>query len=134
MYKFMVLGKNVQSLGFLRYTQRSSTTDILCWFSADWQFLCLLTNWCHLEPGLEIQSFGLLIFWTFRSLKKIDNDQIALINLVRRLIVSESIPSIFKKDRRERFNLFHDRINLSITKNERTLIFYPSKPKRKIAF
>ena len=33
--------------------------------------------------------------------------------------MSEVIPSIFYKDRRERFDLFHDRIDLSITKNER---------------
>ena len=33
--------------------------------------------------------------------------------------MSESIPSIFKKDRREQFDLFHDRIDLLITKNDR---------------
>ena len=32
--------------------------------------------------------------------------------------MSESIPSIFTKDQRERFDLFHNRIDLSITKNE----------------
>ena len=61
-----------------------------------------------------------------RSSKKIERDRIAHSDLLKRstvseslsLTVSKSIPSIFKKDWRERFDLFHNQIDLLITKND----------------
>ena len=90
--------------------------------------------WSSIFRSLIFRS---LIFWSFRSLKKIDPDRIALIDLLIRLIVIdlifrsqkisnsiekcifcmfltvfplifqkiESLPSIFSKDRRDRFAL-----------------------------
>ena len=42
-------------------------------------------------------------------------DRIDLVALFNRAPVTESITLICKKDRRERFDLFHDQIDLSIT-------------------
>ena len=53
-----------------------------------------------------------------QSLKKINDDKIARVDLLKQSTVSESEPSLFKKDQLERLDLFHDQINLSITKNE----------------
>ena len=46
------------------------------------------------------------------------SDQYAIVALYKRATVSESIPSIFKKEPRERLTLFHKQFTLSITKNE----------------
>ena len=54
------------------------------------------TSWQGWE--LDLSMFWSMIFWSFRSFQKIDRDRIALIDLLKRSIVSESIPSIFKKD------------------------------------
>ena len=51
-------------------------------------------------------------------IKKSDCERIAPVTLYKRATVSESISSIFKKERREWIILFHERIALLITKNE----------------
>ena len=84
------------------------------------------------KSGLGIKSFDLSIFnlslfsifekdrpWSNhsrQSFKKFDRDRIALVDLLKRSTVSESLSSI-EKEQRKRFNLFHNRINLLI-KNE----------------
>ena len=80
-------------------------------------------------PGLGIRFFNLLIFLIFKkdgqwsncsrwSFKKIERDLIALFDLLNRSTVSESILLIFNKGWQEWFDLFHDVIDLSITKSD----------------
>ena len=67
-----------------------------------------------LNQGVGIRSYDLSLFLIFKkdwpwsnrsrwSFKKIDRDRIALVDLLKRSTLSESIPSIFKKQRWDLF-------------------------------
>ena len=88
-------------------------------------FLTVFTLLCQKSESLQLLFAKLLFFkdrWDQFSLvalyKKRDCERIAPVTLYKRATVSESISSIFKKERREWIILFHERIALLITKNE----------------
>ena len=51
--------------------------------------------------------------------QKIDLDPISLVDLLKKIDRERIDPGDFKKDGQEQFDLLHDQIDLSITKNDR---------------
>ena len=90
----------------------SKTSDSLekkLFFECFWQFSPFVCQKSESFPLLFAQP---LFFNEGR-------DRFALVALYKRDTMSKLIPSIFKTERLERFALFHERIALLITKNER---------------
>ena len=50
--------------------------------------------------------------------KKSNGERIDLFALYKRVTLSDSLPLLITKEQRERFAFFHQRITLSVTKNE----------------
>ena len=55
-----------------------------------------------------------------RFLQKSDRKRIAHVTLYKKATISESIPLIFKKERQERFSIFHERITFSFFRSQKT--------------
>ena len=90
----------------------SKTSDSLekkLFFECFWQFSPFVCQKSESFPLLFAQP---LFF-------KEGRDRFALVALYKRDTMSKLIPWIFKTERLERFALFHERIALLITKNER---------------